>query len=184
MDKEKVFILGSSVINKFDIAKDIIAINDNLNIANNFTTDIIFKDKITDTFEYYLSTEDVKLAFKNNALMFGTTVNDITSGVTISDMYNSDIIAMSYDDFNNISNKVFTEITPIICWIDSNNKEYDRYKHDLIEASYCIKKIDDKKFTTLYFNLDSEQPDKIANIINTYISGDEIVREEILEENS
>lgn len=184
MNKEKIFILGSSIIDKFGIAKKIVTINDNLNIANNFTTDISLRNKITDTFEYYLSLEDVKLSFKNNALMFGTTINDITSGVTMFDMYNADIIALSYDDFNNISNKVFNEITPIICWVDSNNKEYDNYKHDIIEAKYCINKIDTNKFVTLYFNLDSESLDMIAEIINSYISGDEIVREEILEENS
>ena len=180
--QEKIFIIGSRNIDKYKIAKNIANIHDSFNIAKTFTTDISMKDKITDSFKYYLSPKEVEMSFKNNALMYVNTDRIISVGVTLEDMYNEDIFVLDFYDFNNMSNKIFNEISPIIIWIDSKDKNYDYYKDDVNESKYSFEKININNLKVMYFV--NETPIEIAKIVLDYYNGDDIVREQLLEENS
>lgn len=183
MNKEKIIIIGSKNIDKIGIAKKIIDIDDSFNIVNTFVTDLNLKGKVTDNFEYYMDFEEVQLAFKNNAFMYVTSNEFFAKGVIVEDMYKDDIIVLNFEDFNNISNKIFDEIKPIIIWIDSKDKNYTDYKNDVIESNYCFNKLESMHISALYFR-DTENYDDIAKIIINYCYGDPIIREQILEENS
>ena len=184
MTTEKIIIIGPEVTRRMDVAKKMSEMDDSYVIAPTFTSDLDMQDKITDEFEYYLSLDDIQLAFKNNAFMFVNSSGDDTVGITYADMCTSDLFVLSFEDFNNVSTRMLDEIRPVICWIDTKKKSYDAYKKDLTEAKYVIEKIDSREITTLYFNEDVDDVDSIANTMLTYMTGDEVIRAEILEENS
>ena len=95
---------------------------------------------------------------------------------------NEDIFVLDFYDFNNMSNKIFNEISPIIIWIDSKDKNYDYYKDDVNESKYSFEKININNLKVMYFV--NEAPIEIAKIVLDYYNGDDIVREQLLEENS
>ena len=184
MTTEKIIIIGPEVTSRMAVAKKIAELDDSYVVAPTFTSDLSMQDKITDDFVYYLSLDDIQLAFKNNAFMFVNSSGDDTVGITYADMCTSDLFVLSFEDFNNVSTRMLDEIRPVICWIDTKKKSYDAYKKDLTEAKYVIEKIDSREITTLYFKEDVENVDSIANTMLTYMTGDEVIRAEILEENS
>ena len=184
MTTEKIIIIGPEVTSRMAVAKKIAELDDSYVVAPTFTSDLSMQDKITDDFVYYLSLDDIQLAFKNNAFMFVNSSGDDTVGITYADMCTSDLFVLSFEDFNNVSTRMLDEIRPVICWIDTKKKSYDAYKKDLTEAKYVIEKIDSREITTLYFNEDVDDVESIANTMLTYMTGDKVIRAEILEENS
>ena len=181
---EKIIIIGPEVTDRMSVAKKMSELDDSYVIAPTFTSDLDMQDKVTDNFEYYLSLDDIQLAFKNNAFMFVNSSGTDTVGITYADMCTSDVFVLSFEDFNNVSSRILDEINPVICWIDTKKKGYDSYKKDLTESKYVIEKIDEREIVTLYFNEDTDDANSIAHTMLTYITGDEVIRAEILEENS
>lgn len=166
----KIIITGAKSIDKFEIAKKLVELNDNLSIAPTFTSDKEYEKIISDNFMYYMSSEEVDLAFKNNVVLYINTVLNISHGITLDSFYNNDIFVMDIEDFNNISDHNITNKDLLVVWVDS--KHYDNHddkKNDLIEAKYLEERLETMPY--LYF-LDSGE-EEIATVINDYLNADD-----------
>lgn len=173
-----ILIIGSEATDKIKLAKLIQSSCDDLTIAPMFTSDLLMKDHITDDYRYYMAHEDVELSYKNNAFMWVLSNNKVSNGVTLVDMYNSDIFVMSYAEFNNMSNPVLSTITSndyIIIWLDTKNHTVN----DRIESDYAVERLSENKY--LYF-CDDDNFNDISKIIIDYYLGDEEKRTELLNE--
>lgn len=172
----KILIVGAEATNKIQLAKMIQELNDDLIISPMFTTELSVEGHVTDDFKYYLAEEEVQLAYKNNAFMWVLSSSMESHGVTLSDMYSSDIFVMSYKEFNNISNPVLSNIMEdgIIIWLDS------KYHNDAdkIESSYAYERLSENKY--LYFRDDDFS--LVAQTALSFYLGDINKREELLNE--
>ena len=180
MNNEKIIILGAKNINKFDLAKLLIDKDEELDLAPIFSTNDIYKDKYSIEIKY-LSPEDITIGYKNNAFLYVSSDKDyISSGITLDDVDNSDILCMNISDFNNISNIIFSKYNFLIIWLDTKyrDKNYN-IKEDIVETKYLIEKLD--YFNYMYF-LDEDYED-ISDIIIKYLKSSEEEKEKILNEN-
>lgn len=174
----KIIIAGSENADKYSIAKELQALNDDLMIAPVFSTDLKLKGKLTDDFTYYMAAEEVELSYKNDAFMWVRSKDDESTGVTKPDMYTSSIFVMSFAEFNNMSNptlKEFLNDDGIICFLDTKNNNSDDDKR---ESKFACERIFESPY--LYF-LD-EDADYIVKTVLDYINGDDSERKRISEE--
>ena len=171
----KIIIAGSQNTDKHAIARELQSINDDLTIAPIFNTRMEFKGK-TSEFYYYMPTEEVELSYKNNAFMWIRTSDNESCGVTMPDMYSSNIFVMSFADFNNMSNPVFNEfiMDGLIVFLDTKN---GNSQDDINESKFACERI----FSSPYLYFLDEDTDYIVNTIINYINGDEKERREISE---
>lgn len=178
----KLIILGPKNTNKIEVARSLIAANDNLEICPTFNSNIDFKGKMNDSFEYYMANNDVEMGFKNNAFIYVTTNSYASKGITISDYYNSDIIVMDFIDFNNISEATFKKIITncIIVMLDTS-KGHD--KGDIQESFYSYQRL--KSIDYLYFlNEETEYiKDTIFQFLKAYKDDDKDKMKELFELN-
>ena len=177
----KVFIVGIDEINKRDIAEAIIKYDDNYSVCPMFTSDINKKDLHSPN-KYYIDNDSVSLAFKNNALLYVTTNEVYSEGVTFDDMYNSDIVYMTIREFNTISENFLNTFNVLIIWVDTKKHSNKLINSELFEIKYFQNYLDKGNHKYMYF-LD-ELPDDIAKTICEYLSGDEETQQHLLEENS
>lgn len=187
MENTKIFITGPHRIDKLKLAKQLMAIDDNLSIAKRFTNNDKYMNGENDEYIYYMSTQDIDLTYKNNFILFANTDNYISSGITLDSYYNDDIFVMSLEEFNNISDVIFKSETYdiIVIWIDeAYNKENEFSRKDMVESRYMQERLDsNKNIKYLYFFNESDE--KIIDIILEYINTEEIeIREQILIENN
>lgn len=178
----KIFIIGTHKNDKLKLAKKLIELDDNLSISPVFTNDKEYKDSVNDNYIYYLSSEEIDLAYKNNVLLYVSTNNYISTGITMDSLYSNDIFCMSIKDFNNISNVVFNSknYEVLVIWLDNKITEMNSdVREDINESKYLFSTLEDLKY--LYF-LD-EPEEEIATIILDFINGDEKIQEEILLDN-
>lgn len=174
----KIIIAGSENADKYSIAKELQALNDDLMIAPVFSTNLNLKGKITDDFTYYMAAEEVELSYKNDAFMWVRSKDDESCGVTKPDMYTSHIFVMSFAEFNNMSNptlKEFLNDNGIICFLDT---KHNNSEDDIIESKFACERIFESPY--LYF-LD-EDTNFIVKTVLDYINGDEKERNRIAEE--
>ena len=177
---KKIFITGPNNIDKLSIAKLLVEKNDDLSIAERFTNNDEYINKENDEYIYYLSTQEIDLSYKNNAMLFVNTENYISIGITLDSYYNNDICIMSLCEFNNISDVIFkSELNDIIViWLDSDVKE-TLNKQDLNESQFLEERLSlDSNIKYMYFY--NEDPEYIVNTILEYYDGDEIKRNEFL----
>lgn len=174
----KVFIVCLDKETALTIAKNMIAINDELSIVPTFTTDTLYKNKLNDKYIYYLDVNVANLSYKNNALLYIKTKDYISSGITIDDFYNNDICILTIEEFNIISDIVFKKHNVLTVWVDSKSSKA-LTSTDMIEINYFNTFISNNEY--LYF-LDSEND--IHNVILNYIYGDEETKKLILKENN
>lgn len=172
----KIIITGLEEINKLQLAKHLVSINDEFSIASSFSTDDKYnKDIINDKYIYYLNPLDVNLGFKNNSFLFVSTKNFISNGMIIDEYYNNNIIICNIENFNNISNKIFNSTEDIlVIWLDT--KFHGNIKKEIKETKYLIDRLNNLNY--LYF-LDEDLVD-ISNVIFKYINGDKEVQNELL----
>lgn len=166
----KIIIIGSSTSDyKKQLSHKLVELNDNLCIGNTFTTDIEYKDKLTEDFVYYMPHEEAELGYVNNAFMYVTSTKEYTKGISLSDMYSDDIFVLEYMDFNNISEKVMSELgcDNLFVVVDERSKHHTNT--DIIEARYSEEKLQ-KMQHVLYF-IDEDIKD-VATIILYYINPD------------
>ena len=187
MENTKIFITGPYKIDKLNIAKKLISIDDDLSIAKRFTNNDKYINSENDEYIYYMSTQDIDLTYKNNFILFANMDNYISTGITLDSYYNDDIFVMSLEEFNNISDVIFkSELYDIIViWIDGTfNKGNEFAQKDMIESRYMQERLSaNKNIKYLYFF--NETDEKIIDVILEYINTDEIeVRNELLIENS
>lgn len=174
----KTFIVSLNKDNAFNIAKELIKVNDSLSITPYFTTDNEYKNEVNENYIYYLGVDNVNLSYKNNALLYIKTNNYISSGITIDDFYNNDICFMNIEEFNMISEVIFKKYNVLIIWIDSiNHKQVS--PSEMIEVNYFSNFIENHDY--LYF---LENETNICKTIIDYIFGDDEIRQELLKENN
>ena len=68
MNNPKIIIVGTKNIDKEVIAKRLVEIDDSLTIIPHFTNDLEMKDNLSE-FEYFIDTNTIHLAYKNNSIM-------------------------------------------------------------------------------------------------------------------
>lgn len=181
MEPYKIIIIGPKHVNKIELAQALVSINDDLEICPTYTTQLEYKDKITDEFFTYISNEEVKLGYKNNSFIYVTSYDEYSKGMLHSDLYNKDIFVLDFVDFNNMSEKIFNEFqNKLFIWLDTKQKNPDL--EDLEESKFSFKR--SKNFPLLYFV--DENVEDIVRIILRYIDVNctEEEREEIMEQNS
>lgn len=172
----KIIIIGNESNTKLELAKLIQDYNDDLVIAPIFTTDLNYEGHISDDCLYYLPQDEVELAYKNNAFMWVYTTTEISKGVTLVDMYSSDIFPLSYGEFNNISNPILETLKEdsILVWLDS--KQHN--DNDKFESTYATERLSECNY--LYFCDDNLE--EVRNIIIDYLLGNKEKRAELLNE--
>lgn len=181
MEPYKIIIIGPKHVNKIELAQSLVSINDDLEICPTYTTQLEYKNKITDEFFTYISNEEVKLGYKNNSFIYVTSYDEYSKGMLHSDLYNKDIFVLDFVDFNNMSEKMFNEFqNKLFIWLDTKRKNTDL--EDLEESKFSFKR--SKNFPLLYFV--DENIEDIVRIILRYIDVNctEEEREEIMEQNS
>lgn len=179
MESYKIIIIGPKHTNKMELAHKLVSINDDLDICPTYTTNLEYKDKVTDDFYTYITNENIKIGYKNNAFIYVTSYNEYSKGMFKTDIYSKDIFVLDFIDFNNISEKTLSEFkNKIFIWIDTKVKSEDF--EDLEESKFTYKR--SLEFPLLYF-VDEDITD-IANIVIKYINGSEEEKQELIEENS
>ena len=99
MKSYKIIIIGPKHTEKMKLAQMLVSINDDLEVCPTYTTELKFKDKVTDEFFTYITNEDVKLGYKNNSFIYVTSYNEYSKGMLHSDLYNKDIFVLDFLDF-------------------------------------------------------------------------------------
>ena len=173
----KIIITGFD--NEFDneLAKKIVEINDNLSISPKFTTDKFFINNTNQTLDYYISLNNIYLAYKNNSLLYvNTDSNNISTGITNDDFINNDISVINIPNLNMISDKTLSESDILIIWIDSKSNGKESFN----EIKYLQDRLQNYKYMYFY----QEEIDTIAQTIIDYLEAQEELKIEILENNS
>lgn len=173
----KIFLVSINKDSLFGIADNLYKLNESLSISPCFTTDAQYKDILTYN-TYYLDSETIRIAYKNNSLLCVVTNNYVSSGITIDDFYNNDIFIMNMKEFNTIPKKVFDNYDILTIWVDTKNSSKIT-QLDIIEANFFIERIENLKY--LYF-IENEQ--LIEETIYKYICGDNDEKNRILIENN
>lgn len=167
---QKIFIITSDKNSKDNYRlAEYLQLECGLDLAKSFTTGNVE--------QYYeqLSINDVILAYKNNALLYSYSKDNIHSGITMDEFYNNDLFCMTIDGFNNIADNRLVNV--LVVWLDLPTKEIT------CEMSHNIKSFQKtlESINYMYFN---EDFDTICKIMKEYIETDsEDIRERILEEN-
>ena len=168
----KILIIGSDKSPKEEVAKSLCAVNDRLQIAPVFTTDLRMRDKKQDGSQYYMPNEEVELSYKNNAFMWVWTDSKISRGVTMPDMYSYNIFTLTFNEFNNISNPVLKEIDSssdlILVVLDEGLTKKDNIC--IREANNAFERIYEHHY--LYF-LDERVQDIVECILKYIVSSEE-----------
>ena len=125
----------------------------------------------------FLDFPEVVVAYKNNA-MFSciTDIDNNTTGITMDEYYNSNIIYLSVAELMNVPDHKLTNC--LIVWIDSDKLSCS--SEDISIATNMEKIIQNCEY--LYFL--KNELDKVIATICRYIDGDIEERQNILEENS
>jgi len=176
MNDIKILITGTDYIDKLNIAKRIVAMNDNLSITPVFTTDENFNN-VNENYKYYLDPSEVNLAFKNNALFYIYTKDYISTGITFDDFYNNDISYVNLVNFNSIPDRFFYEFDILVIWVDTSKQKPSNL--EIQEVKFLEERL--KNFKYLYFLNESNH--NIASTIVEYLNNIE-KRQELLEENA
>lgn len=175
----KIFLI--SLGNFDDINNRIMKYNDDLIICKKFTNNDEYTDYTyaNNNLIYYINTPTIITSIKNNAVLYVNS-NEYIDGIMMDDYYNSHIINMNIVEFNKISecllNKTYNTEDVLIVFIDDSDNENNK-KISLQEYNYFQERIE--KFPNIY--LLNEPNDVIVNIIYKYITGDNEIKQEILE---
>ena len=181
MESYKIIIIGPKHTNKIGLAQELISNNDDLEGCPTYTTELKYKNKVTDKFFTYMANGDVKLGYKNNSFIYVTSYNEYSKCMLHSDLYNKAIFVLDFLDFNNISEKMLNEFNnKLFIWLDTKEKNKDI--EDFGESKFAYER--SLNFPLLYFV--DENIEDIAKIILRYIDINctEKERQEIIEQNS
>ena len=169
----KIFIVSS--VNNLTQAKEVadyISETFEMTIASRFSNDTSIEDTT------YMPTEDIMVAYKNNALLYSQSLSPSSfTGISFDEYYNNDILIIPINGFINISESIFDEDSLVI-WLDCPKQVADI--KEVKNASYIIDIIENVKY--LYFN--ESNSIVICSVLNKYFNGSESDKANILEENS
>ena len=142
-----------------------------LKIAERFNSGLDVQEGIS------LDFPEVVVAYKNNAIFSCITdADNNTTGITMDEYYNSNIIYLSVAELMNVPDHKLTNC--LIVWIDSDKLSCST--EDISIATNMEKIIQNCEY--LYFL--KNELDKVIATICRYIDGDIEERQNILEENS
>lgn len=176
----KILITGLRTTDKMTLAKQLITMDDDLSIAPMFTSDNTYENiPLNDNYVYYMNTIDVNIAFKNNSLFYVNTDDYVSTGVTLDDYYNNDIVILSISDFNLISPKTLQNDDILIIWLDS--KTHGNITETQLAEVRCFQEeLDNYRY--MYFL--NDDIDDVCKIVLKYVnSHDEEEKNRILFEN-
>lgn len=174
----KIIIVSSSINVLDDIIKEITDVDDNITIISRFSTDTQFKDRAPgEDYIEYIDNDELIIAYRNNALICVTTENEISTGISIESWINGDIARMTYEEYNNIPNRLLSGCD--IIWYD--NIQPHRNKRMFQESKEFMKSIEGVQY--LYFT-SHDGISEIGQTIVDYFNGDEIEKNKIWKENS
>lgn len=167
---QKIFIITSNN-NSNDNYKlaEYISETYGLDIANNFTTMEPARHFVK------FSSDEVVLAYKNNALLYSFSKEDNHIGITMDEFYNKDVFCMNIDGFNNIAENRLENV--LVIWLDTPTTHIDSF------TSYTIRQLQQtlESVTYMYFN---EPFETICEIVGNYIQcEDEEIRKQIILDN-
>jgi len=174
MSNTKIIITGITKLDVDKLMNKIIHTDDSMNIIPKFTTN---KDDES-FYNKYLDVMTVNLSFKNNSLIYISTINYISTGITTDDFLNNDVCFIDMKNFNNIPDKIFKDFDILVIWLDS--KEVTLSNSDKIESKFFQERIMNLKY--MYFLDDNLHT--INEQIFRYLRADEEEKKNILEENS
>lgn len=174
MSETKIIITGITDLDVDKLMNKIIHTDDSMNIIPKFTTN---KDDAS-FYNKYLDVMTANLAFKNNSLIYISTINYISTGITTDDFISNDVCFIDLKNFNNIPDKIFKDFDILVIWLDSKNVSLSN--SDKIESKFFQERIMNLKY--MYF-LD-ESLHSINEQIFKYLNANEEERKFILEENS
>jgi hypothetical protein len=182
---DKIIIVSLHSVDRTALLKNITDIDDSLKIASSFTSDLskqnLTKENNT-LHEYYNDIESINLDYKNNSLLYISSTDELSYGVTLDEYYNSDIILADISDFNTISDKTFNSVNNIVVWIDTKYNSNIHNKRELKETKFLMERI--AKHPYMYF-METEDMSEAARTILTYVtSSSEKMRKLILEEHA
>lgn len=124
-----------------------------------------------------LDFQEVVMAYKNNAIFSCITdINNITTGITMDEYYNSNVIYLSVAELMNVPDHKLTNC--LIVWVDSD--KWSCSLEDISIATNMEKIIHNCEY--LYFL--KNELDVAVKTICRYIDSDIEERQNILEENS
>lgn len=156
-------------------------INDDIVVSHRFTDNILFNNENIEGL-YYLESNTISSAIKNNSILYVSYENDNIIGVTMDDFYNSDIVPLSINNFNDISTNLLDKYIDdlVIVWYDTcNHSKGKELNREIIESEFLMKKIETYHYKFLYF-LD-EDFTTVANALNDLVTGSEEDIQEIFE---
>lgn len=168
---QKIFIISSDKTSRVNYKlAEYLQSECGLDLASNFTTGDIEEPHFV---QYSIS--DIILAYKNNALLYSYSKDNVHTGITMDEFYNNDLFCMTIDGFNNIADNRLVNV--LVIWLDLPLKDIT------CEMSHTIKNFQKtlESINYMYFN---EDFDTICRIMKDYIETDsEDIRDRILEEN-
>lgn len=142
-----------------------------LRIAERFNSGLDEHSKLN------LDFQEVVMAYKNNAIFSCITdIDNLTTGITMDEYYNSNVIYLSVAELMNVPDHKLTNC--LIVWIDSD--KWACSSEDISIATNMEKIIHNCEY--LYFL--KNELDIAVKTICRYIDSDKEERQSILEENS
>jgi len=161
---------NSTLISVRQVSDDLNRLCD-LRIAERFNSGLDEYSKLN------LDFQEVVMAYKNNAIFSCITDTDNnTTGITMDEYYNSNVIYLSVAELMNVSDHKLTNC--LIVWIDSD--KWSCSSEDISIATNMEKIIHNCEY--LYFL--KNELDVAVKTICRYIDSDKEERQNILEENS
>lgn len=161
---------NSTLISVRQVSDDLNRLCD-LRIAERFNSGLDEYSKLN------LDFQEVVMAYKNNAIFSCITDTDNnTTGITMDEYYNSNVIYLSVAELMNVSDHKLTNC--LIVWIDSD--KWSCSSEDISIATNMEKIIHNCEY--LYFL--KNELDVAVKTICRYIDGDKEEKQNILEENS
>lgn len=161
---------NSTLISVRQLSDDLNKLCD-LKIAERFNSGLDAHSKLN------LDFQEVVMAYKNNAIFSCITdINNITTGITMDEYYNSNVIYLSVAELMNVPDHKLTNC--LIVWIDSD--KWSCSSEDISIATNMEKIIHNCEY--LYFL--KNELDVAVKTICRYIDSDKEERQNILQENS
>lgn len=152
-------------------------VSDNLNRLCDLRIAERFNSGLDEYSKLNLDFQEVVMAYKNNAIFSCITDTDNnTTGITMDEYYNSNVIYLSVAELMNVSDHKLTNC--LIVWIDSD--KWSCSSEDISIATNMEKIIHNCEY--LYFL--KNELDVAVKTICRYIDGDKEEKQNILEENS
>jgi len=167
----KIFIVSIDDDKVRHLVNRLKSIDDTIRVAKMFSTYLNKEDN-----QPYIDNDNLYLAYKNNAILCVKTIDkEVSIGYTKDEYEASDIICLTYELYNNMSQKKIKDV-PIV-WIDSNAIHKD--KSMMSSAREFIELTKNRHL--LYFT-SSELDDYIITKMLSYVSGTEEEKKIIEEE--